>query len=188
MKMPKRKLKKKVKATELGSYMRSVADAIEGQSDNNHEELTGLFDDFSKASIELKRKSIKATIEIKVKTELEPMVKTQKEAPDPSYAPSPSQNNKLKYKDLKKRMKKSFKAINEFVSGSRLPERSDLESFLNDSELMVSYPGNGDEHYPAFRKACQSLNNAFIRLDFASFKQQFEEIKTFYRDCHDRYK
>ena len=44
----------------------------------------------------------------------------------------------------------SFKAIREKVSASRLPERSDLDQFIRDSEQMLFFPGYGNEYYPHY--------------------------------------
>jgi XXXCH domain-containing protein len=206
MKKLKRKLKMKVTIEALGAYIKSLADAIDGKLENDQKDLIGLFDNFSKATIKLSRKSQKATLEIKVELEPEPEGQTNRSAlqrvekkpapgnPQKEVPPEPKADQagpnirKPKYKNLKKRMKKSFKDITQSISDSRLPARSDLDSFLYDSELMVSYPGHGDEYYTDYQKACQSLKNAYERLDFAGFKHEHGEIKKLMRDCHDRYK
>jgi XXXCH domain-containing protein len=206
MKTPKRKLKTKFKIVELEAYFRTIADALEGKTDLEDKNLIGLFDNFSQATIRMKRKAKKISLDIKVDAEplssgetkdaavpgpaATPATETLPDAapPEPQAPETSPKPKKLKYKDLKKRMKKSFKAIKESVSDSRLPERSDLVSFLNDSEQMVSYPGYGDAYYSEYQKACQALEDAAGRLDFATFKHQLEAVNKLQKECHNRYK
>jgi XXXCH domain-containing protein len=132
----------------------------------------------------LKRKSNNASLKIKVEAEVDPANTSKKAAahdgaegggqgeqasPESEVEKAKKKSKKANFKRLKKNMKKTFKAISEQVSASRLPERSDLDQFFADSEKMVSYPGYGDEYYPAYQRACQALKNAADRLDFATF-------------------
>jgi XXXCH domain-containing protein len=203
MKTPKQKIEKKIELAQLGAFFREIADAIEGREAGSHQELKKLFNNYRKVSIEVKRKSKKASLRIKVEAEVEPTNRSKKTAEgdgaeigdqgeqtssELKVEKSKKKTKKGDFKRLKKNMKASFKAIREQVSASRLPERSDLDQFIRDSEQMLFFPGYGDEYYPAYQRACQALKDAADRLDFATFKHQLEEIKKLMQDCHDRYK
>ena len=182
MKPLKRKIKRKVDADELGALLRTLADAVDGEADDADEELAGLLGGFSKLSLSVKRKAEEASVEIKVETESElAELKSEPESkPEPEGKPT--------YKKLKKRVNKTFKAIKETLAMDELPEASVIESFVSDSELMISYPGYGDENYGAYKKACKALKSAFDKKDIAKIKTRYEAIKQLQEACHSEYK
>ena len=69
-----------------------------------------------------------------------------------------------------------------------LPPRSLLDDFLAEANVMISYPGFGDEHYDDFRKACNALKDAYARKDLESFAQKMGNIAIIKKECHDRFK
>ncbi len=95
---------------------------------------------------------------------------------------------KLKYKDLKKRMKKPFKKIRETLSDGKLPPADTVRGFLADSALMVSCKGYGDEYYEAYNVACERFGRAFQAGDLSACWDAADELERLKSDCHDRYK
>ena len=201
MNIKEKKFKKKMDAAELAALFRDIADQLEGSEKINNHTLSDAFIDFNKASLKLKRKS--DSLSVKVKVETQPQLdetsptgarpaaeaiarpKTDK-VPMPSY--TSDKMEKPKYKTLKKRMKSSFKMIREALESDHMPMAPILESFIRDSELMVSYPGYGDEYYEAYRNLCSHFSEACNRGDLGALKSLTIELNRMKSDCHKRYK
>ncbi|THB69891.1 MAG: GAK system XXXCH domain-containing protein [Desulfovibrio sp.] len=93
-----------------------------------------------------------------------------------------------KYKTLKKRMKSDFKAIKEALEAGQFPGLEVMRSFHHDSELMVEYPGKGDEFYPAYSKAVREFVAAVENQDLAKARDAANLLEELKEACHDRYK
>lgn len=94
----------------------------------------------------------------------------------------------LKYSKLKKRMKKDFAALNTALAADQLPEESVVRSFLDDSHLMVSYPGYGDEYYLEYIKATKAFAKAWEARDVEKLKAGWQALNECKKSCHDKYK
>jgi len=92
------------------------------------------------------------------------------------------------YKELKKRMKKTFASISRSIVNQQLPRTRDMESFMQDSISLVSISGYGDDYYQAFNESVQRMYEACQQQDHYSLHQSFHEVKRIQRDCHNRYK
>ena len=201
MNIKEKKFKKKMDAAKLAGLLRDIADQLEGSEKINNNALSEAFIDFNKASLKLKRKS--DCLSVKVKVESQPQLdetsptgtspsakamarpKTDR-APKPSY--TSDRMEKPKYKTLKKRMKSSFKLIREALESNQMPMAAILESFIRDSELMVTYPGYGDEFYEAYRNLCSRFSEACSKGDLGAVKSLAIELNQMKSDCHKRYK
>ncbi len=93
-----------------------------------------------------------------------------------------------KYSRLKKRMKDSFEAIQADLAEDRLPPEEAVASFLADSDMMVCYPGYGDEFYLDYTKACKALASVWEQRDVPRLKAAAQELADLKRTCHERYK
>lgn len=93
-----------------------------------------------------------------------------------------------KYKSLKKRMKSQFKAIKESIGHGEIPEKALVHAFAKDSELMITYPDEGEEYYKPYELALQRFLVAVAEGDVEAVSQSvtgLEEVKT---ACHDKHK
>jgi XXXCH domain-containing protein len=163
----------------LPDFFRELAHMFENGGGNGMESIA----EFRKMKISIEESSGRIAVQIKFKgaepaAEHHPEVKTEEKAP----------RKPLKYKDLKKRMKRSFKAIFTMVHENRMPDREVVEEFLRQSELMVSYPGYGDEYYTEYREACDAFTAAFLQGDMKALHQAFDRIDQAKSHCHNRYK
>ena len=93
-----------------------------------------------------------------------------------------------KYRPLKKRMKKSFKKIREWVARNELPPRSLVDDFHAEATVMVSYSGFGDEHYEKFTAEIDALKVARDQKDLALFEKKVADIVRIKKECHERFK
>lgn len=93
-----------------------------------------------------------------------------------------------KYKSLKKRMKGQFKAIKDAVSRAEAPPKALVHAFAKDSELMITYPDEGEEYYKAYELALQKFLVAAADgnpQEIAAAVNGLDEVKA---ACHDKYK
>lgn len=94
----------------------------------------------------------------------------------------------IKYSKLKKRMKKTFKVIKTNLSQDQLPPKEAVDSFLDDSDTMVCYPGYGDEFYLNYTKIVRSFTKAWEKKDLAALRNTAEALDESKSQCHDKYK
>lgn len=95
---------------------------------------------------------------------------------------------KIKFGKLKKDMKSSFKELVAAVQSKKMPADEIVALFLDQSELMVSFPGKGDEFYPAYTTACEMLHKGWQEKDFELLKVAMAEITSQMKACHKIYK
>ncbi|WP_051444952.1 GAK system XXXCH domain-containing protein [Desulfocurvus vexinensis] len=124
--------------------------------------------------------------EVQAKLKVEPM---RPGCPcDPEAGCVTAANEPEKYSRLKKRMKQSFKAIRSSLEAGRAPAAEAVASFLADSDVMVCYPGHGDEFYLDYSRACRELARAWEAGDLAAMAGAAEALEARKNECHDRYK
>lgn len=93
-----------------------------------------------------------------------------------------------KYSRLKKRMKSSFETLRANLAEDLLPPEEAVASFLADSDMMVCYPGYGDEFYLDYTRACKALDKAWKDQDLAALKTAVQGLADRKTACHDKYK
>ena len=202
MKHSEKKFKSQMDRPQLAALLRQVADALEGRDAIDLKPLDGAFKEFSKASLKIKQKADRLAVKIKVESPSMIPPASASAYPESDKAPAnPAPHHRVadsagltkekakpKYKDLKKSMKSSFKHIRESLAANQVPAPEIVESFLHDSKLMISYPGNGDEHYQAYFEACSRFSAAYVTGDLAALKEHTEVLNQIKSDCHKRYK
>lgn len=124
--------------------------------------------------------------EVQAKLKVEPM---RPGCPcDPEAGCVTTANEPEKYSRLKKRMKQAFKAICSSLEAGRAPAAEAMASFLADSDVMVCYPGHGDEFYLDYSRACRELARAWEAGDLAAMADAARTLEARKDECHDRYK
>jgi XXXCH domain-containing protein len=124
--------------------------------------------------------------EVRAKMKIEPM---RPGCPcDPDADCVTAANEPEKYSRLKKRMKRSFKAIRSSLDAGLAPAAEAVASFLADSDVMVCYPGHGDEFYLDYSRACRELARAWEAGDLEAMTQAARTLEERKNQCHDRYK
>lgn len=106
--------------------------------------------------------------------------------PEEEFA-SLSTRPRPKYKSLKKRMKTEFKAIKMALQQGTLPERALVHAFARDSELMITYPGKGDEYYKDYESALQQFLVAVSEADLEAVSKSVAALDHCKKVCHDKY-
>lgn len=90
-----------------------------------------------------------------------------------------------KFRPLKKEMQQTFRRIKQAVQANAIPPRKDVDEFVQQVQVMVSYPGFGDDAYPAIVSASQILSEHSARHDLDGTVQALAQIIALQRRCHD---
>lgn len=93
-----------------------------------------------------------------------------------------------KYKTLKKRMKGQWKAIKDATGRGEVPEKALVHAFAKDSELMITYPDEGEEYYKPYETALQRFLVAAADGNPEAVAQAVAELEEVKTSCHDKYK
>ena len=113
---------------------------------------------------------------------------TADEKPVQPYRPTTTARGKTSYKNLKKRMKRTFAGILRNAANYQLPTQKEMDSFVNDSRAMVEFPGYGDEYYQEYMNMVQQMQEAFRQNDARELMYKAQEVNQLQKDCHKRYK
>lgn len=168
------------KREELADAFRALADALEGTT--NDEGLFPSLESFRKLKIGVKDEYGQVTLKLKARTDLGDI-----DAPECACG-GVAPDGKPGYKSLKKRMRSSFKAVYQAVHAGQMPPEQAVHAFITESDLMVQYPGYGDEYYAAYTQAVQQFEAAWAARDIAALHTCVDTLNHLKTDCHQRYK
>jgi XXXCH domain-containing protein len=179
-----RKIQAYMTREQTAEYFRSLARVLEGESaEAMIPELAGVKKFKLTLTPESDRFSLKCTVK-----HAKPEAIAEQEAEEVHDTDvSTSSSGRPKYKQLKKRMKKDFKQILEAAQQGALPAPGIVQTFLDDCDLMVTYPGKGDPYYDVFAKATHELSRAFHDEDLEAFVKACDKMDQIKHECHDRY-
>lgn len=97
------------------------------------------------------------------------------------------ENGKPRYSVLKKRMRSSFKMLLKMIHESQMPPAEVVKSFLEDSALMVTYPGYGDEFYDQYTEVCEQFRTAYEAQDMDAMHTAIDALIHEKSRCHAKY-
>lgn len=176
------KISKYVDEPELAAFFRDLAEALEKKGEGVGDELACL-GDFKKLKIGVKNEfgQIKLKMKVKPASPCEEVVLNE-DGEEVVGIPA-----KPKYKTLKKRMKSSFRMIFKMIHEGQVPPRDAVDSFLEDSALMVTYPGYGDEYYDEYMKVCEAFKKAYETADMIEMGKTVDALAHEKSRCHAKY-
>nr|MBF0221926.1 GAK system XXXCH domain-containing protein [Desulfobulbaceae bacterium] len=174
------KFERTVSAADVTSFFRAIANSIEGVSPELEDYGIDL-NTAKKIAIEIKKGGDQFTLKIKAKY------------PDLLDAPGVQTGTTVgsgrpPYKYLKKRMKGAFKSIGNSLLAGEIPNDTTVGQFLDDSEVMVTYPGRGDEFYERYTAACREFSSAFESGKLEELSDKFTLLTKLKEECHGQYK
>lgn len=107
-----------------------------------------------------------------------------------SESPSSAENEEAEheYKEVKKRMKQQFKAIQESLALGRMPKRAIVETFTTECARMTAFPSKGEEDYPIFLDALRQLRHCMALGDTPGAWRAVLELAEIKRSCHAKHK
>jgi len=163
---------------DLPAFFRALADAMEHGNSTEYPDISG----FKKFKITGKNEFGQVAVRVRFKSAdaCDTLEESETcEACRTSCMP--------KYKHLKKRMKSSFRLIFKTIHDGQPPPAAAVESFLADSELMITYPGYGDEYYARYAQACEAFRDAFAAGDMDAMGRAVDAIAHEKNRCHATY-
>jgi XXXCH domain-containing protein len=110
-----------------------------------------------------------------------------REQQEPPESPE-NEEAEQEYKTVKKSMKQQFKAIQESLALGRMPKRAIVEAFTVECARMTSFPGRGEEDYPAFLDSLRQLRHCMALGDTPGAWRAVLELAEIKRTCHAKYK
>lgn len=171
------KIEKFIKPEELPDFLRKMAKAIEtGESEDLP--YFGVIAGYEKLKININLNPEQTTIKIKAKP-----AKQFEEQENPDGLPQ-----KIKYSNLKKRMKDTFKTIFKTIHAGTVPPKEVVSMFLEDSKLMVTYEGYGDEYYEEYIAACEEFKTAIDSNNIEEIHKTCDNLNSIKAHCHSQHK
>ena len=183
----KRQLKS-LSSAETATLLREIADSLEGKN-------SGIAPASLYPVVCCQFKYL--GIEIKKKDDTHFQFKIRSKAPNRSAEPSHSgaefcektkQDEKPKYKKLKKQMKNEFRKIHESLSLNTFPDGDLIDSFIKNSNIMISFKNHGDTYYKPYQSACRRFFAAIEAQDLLEAKAAYRELNQIKADCHRKFK
>lgn len=159
---------------ELAEFLRNLADAVQhgGQGD------FACVEDFSRIKIKVKKDYGQIRLKAKFRS-ASPCV--------PAENPETGEPVKPEYRELKKRMRDSFRILVKMIHDGAMPPAEAVEAFLADSALMVTYPGHGDEFYGQYTAVCETFREAYESGDMERMHAAVDALVHEKSRCHAKY-
>jgi XXXCH domain-containing protein len=177
------KIEKYVKPEEVPVFLRSLADAIENVAEGENAYLS-VIEGFQRLKMSIKNEFGQTSIRVKAKP---PKLKEQ---PDELPAETDEDSvleGKPAYKKLKKRMKSAFKLIFKTIHEGNLPPDEAVKQFIEDSRLMVTYEGYGDEYYEEYSNAVDNFEKIYQSEDLEKMHEACDALNNIKAHCHAKY-
>ena len=185
------KIKMGLSVQEAAEFLREIADGMEKgniEVDNHQMEVNP----YHYISVSYKQDIDKNNFSFKFKYKGRAQKQTYAHQPESESKTSEAQEltakKKEKYDDLKERMEKEFKSIQETVQDGQLPNADLVTSFVQDSKKMCQYPDKGDKYYPRYLEAVDFFEKAFSEEDLSTLEKSLGLLDQLKEECHDRYK
>lgn len=162
-------------AAEAATQLRELADRLEsGDLTLNQESVT--LEQIKRIKISLSPGEGGITLEEKWKARKP----TKHDEPEAS-------SDEPSWKSLKKRMRRSFKAMRILISERQSPPPALVERFAADVDRMNELASSDDPAYSEFRAAVTRLAEAVERGAFPETEAALQQLHELERSCHARY-
>lgn len=89
-----------------------------------------------------------------------------------------------KFRPLKRQMQQTFKRIKQAVLADILPDKRDVDEFVSQIGVMVSYSGFGDAAYPTIVAAGKTLAEHSTKRDIEAIREALVHIQALQKRCH----
>lgn len=178
------KIEKYIKQEEVPVFLRSLADAIENGAEGENGYLS-VIKGFQRLKMSIKNEFGQTCIKIKAKP---PKLYGQtNEEIDDNSAGTDSDDQKISYSKLKKQMKSAFRVIFKTIHDGTLPPEEAVKQFIENSHLMVTYPGYGDEYYEEFSAAVDHFEKTYAEGNLEKIHEACDALNNIKAHCHAKY-
>jgi XXXCH domain-containing protein len=93
-----------------------------------------------------------------------------------------------KFRPLKRQLQKLFREMQFSLSDGAAPTDDMVDEFIRQVEIMVSYPGFGDENYPAFLDTVRRLGHLKKDTTLSVWQQLLDDITKLRQRCHESFR
>lgn len=172
------KVEKQLAAKDAYSFLKNLADNLPGKTEGALSPFSIDLQDFKKIKMDLKKDGDQYSLKLKVKYS----------SPE-TESGTEDLGSPIKYSTLKKQMKNTFKTLKTSIADGNMPERTIVDTFMEQAGLMVSFTdsGYGDEYYEEFMKLCHEFKHIFDAGNFEPLVGAFNAIDARKALCHDKY-
>jgi XXXCH domain-containing protein len=186
---------------ELVNFFRDLAEGLEGGGEVGGDGFGLSLAEFEKLKVSVKKQEQEYVLKLKVKSpdqelEAEELAREEEageaevEEGEEDIRQFIAEGKKIKYKTLKKRMKKTWESILDSASKDNIPPEDATKSFIDDSALMVTYTkkDKGPEYYEEYVRATEAFREAYEEGNMQQLKLAVEELERIKKNCHSEYK
>ncbi|KAB1442181.1 GAK system XXXCH domain-containing protein [Pseudodesulfovibrio senegalensis] len=159
---------------ELAGFLRELADALESGGSGE----LACVNEFKKIKLGIRDEFGQISLKARIKSRSRECDEQQE---------TRHVEGKPEYKTLKKRMKSSFRILLAMIHENRMPPREAIDSFLEDSALMVTCEGYGDEYYEQYTEACEAFQKACDAGDMEKMHETIDVLIHEKSRCHAKY-
>lgn len=187
------RIEKHLDVGQVATFLRSLADALEGRGASCLEQFGLDLADFTKLKVGLKKGDTgEIVLNLKVRERGGARKPKKAQMPGSSIEQETSliarREEDPGYSKVKRRLKTSWADIGRQLAAGALPSAAIVADFAGAAEEMILFPGYGDPGYAAFAAACEELQNNFAAADIAAMAQTYARIGLLKKDCHGRFK
>lgn len=180
------KIEKTLDAAQVAEFLNCLGMAIVGNGDPSCIDHGFSVDNFDKVKVTLEREGAIYSLKVKIKATGRGVANRTM----PPVAENTGAGDAVKgtYKELKMRMKGCFVEIKRLLGQGEAPSSELLRRFLEDSQLMTSFPGMGDEYYEPYQQCCRQFAQACASGDIEAMRTALVAIEAQKKSCHAQYK
>lgn len=85
-------------------------------------------------------------------------------------------------------MKNNFEIMEKAIKAGEIPTEDVVNSFLEDSNKMMSFEGDSTVFNEDFKKACNDFKSAFDSKDLTLLQEKIVAIDAITKICHEKFK
>jgi XXXCH domain-containing protein len=167
---------------ELPEFFRDFARRMEVALDERNKGRPNELSAFRSIKIRIKQSGPEVAVKIKVKGE----ISGDKEPA--AVSPEFAEPETISYKQLKKRMDKTFGDLSRSLREGFIPTAANVDRFHCDARHMVTYEDKGKPYYDEFTKAAHGFLDACRKGDVTVAQAGCRRLADLKKACHDRFK
>ena len=173
-------IKKTVDANQAATFLRLLADELEGINSPVADAAGIQLHDFNKLKIALIKEEggqLALTFKVKEHNRQRPVAATEfTDISEREYGP------------FKQQLKATYSQLLSLASQATLPAPELLAQFMAQSKRLITFAGFGDPYYHDYWQACLAMEQAVSAGQIAAFQERLAAIQALKKACHQRFK
>ncbi|MBA3014613.1 MAG: GAK system XXXCH domain-containing protein [Proteobacteria bacterium] len=173
-------LEKTLDTKQVASFLRLLADELEGKSSFEGNEFGWQLHGFNKLKIGLiKKEGGHLSLRLKIKDS-----GTAPPAPPSEFTDIAEQE----YRPFKQIIKSTFALLTSCANQGRLPSPELLVNFMDQSRKLIAFKDFGDIYYDEYWQTCQAMEHEVNKGVLTGFQEKLAAITDLKKSCHHRFK